>query len=91
MRDDSLGPKARSTDPADYQRVPRPVAAMAKDFPDGTAPFLPVGAALYEIRGYAVSCRIAAEDHGKLVVYVAEREVNGRSTPVCGNDHSPPP
>src|SRR4030095_3608873 len=26
---------ARSTDPQDYQRVPRPVAAMAKDFPDG--------------------------------------------------------
>src|SRR5262245_53011471 len=26
---------ARSTDPADYQRVPRPVAAMAKDFADG--------------------------------------------------------
>src|SRR5262249_7127170 len=25
----------RSTDPADYQRGPRPVAAMAKDFPDG--------------------------------------------------------
>lgn len=25
----------RSTDPADYQRVPRPVAAMAKDFPGG--------------------------------------------------------
>jgi AraC-like DNA-binding protein/mannose-6-phosphate isomerase-like protein (cupin superfamily) len=25
----------RSTDPADYQRVPRAVAAMAKDFPDG--------------------------------------------------------
>jgi AraC-like DNA-binding protein len=25
----------RSLDPADYQRVPRPVAAMAKDFPDG--------------------------------------------------------
>ena len=28
-------PRARSTDPRDYQRVPRPVAAMAKDFPDG--------------------------------------------------------
>ncbi len=28
-------PAARSTNPADYQRVPRPVAAMAKDFPDG--------------------------------------------------------
>ena len=27
--------RARSTDPQDYQRVPRPVAAMAKDFPDG--------------------------------------------------------
>jgi AraC-like DNA-binding protein len=27
--------QARSTDPADYQRVPRPVAAMAKDFADG--------------------------------------------------------
>jgi AraC-like DNA-binding protein len=26
---------ARSIDPADYQHVPRPVAAMAKDFPDG--------------------------------------------------------
>lgn len=26
---------ARSTDPVDYQRVPRPVAAMAKDFADG--------------------------------------------------------
>ena len=62
-----------------------------KDFPDGTAPFLPVGAALYEIRGYTVSCRIAAEDQGKLVVYLAEHEVNGKSAPVCGNDHSPPP
>ena len=28
-------PRHRSTDPADYQRVPRPVAAMAKDFPAG--------------------------------------------------------
>jgi len=27
--------RARSTDPADYQRVGRPVAAMAKEFPDG--------------------------------------------------------
>jgi AraC-like DNA-binding protein len=26
----------RSTDPADYQEVPRPIAAMAKDFPDGS-------------------------------------------------------
>ena len=28
-------PPERSTDPADYQRVPRAVAAMPKDFPDG--------------------------------------------------------
>ena len=28
-------PTDRSTDPADYQRVPRAVAAMPKDFPDG--------------------------------------------------------
>ena len=27
--------RARSTDPADYQRVPRPIAAMAKDFAAG--------------------------------------------------------
>ena len=27
--------RPRSTDPADYQRVPRPVAAMAKDFTAG--------------------------------------------------------
>jgi len=33
----ALAPRTRlrSTDPADYQRVPRPVAAMAKDFPAG--------------------------------------------------------
>lgn len=30
-------PAARSTDPRDYQRVPRPVAAMAKSFADGAA------------------------------------------------------
>ncbi len=30
-----LPPPTRSTDPADYQRVPRAVAAMPKDFPDG--------------------------------------------------------
>jgi AraC-like DNA-binding protein/quercetin dioxygenase-like cupin family protein len=29
------GQAARSTDPADYQRLPRPVAAMAKDFAAG--------------------------------------------------------
>lgn len=28
-------PGRRSTDPLDYQRVPRPVAAMPKEFPDG--------------------------------------------------------
>ena len=28
-------PRAKSTDPRDYQRVARPVAAMAKDFADG--------------------------------------------------------
>ena len=30
-----LSPAERSTDPADYQNVPRAVAAMPKDFPDG--------------------------------------------------------
>ena len=30
-----MTPATRSVNPADYQRVPRPVAAMAKDFPDG--------------------------------------------------------
>jgi hypothetical protein len=63
----------------------------SKDLPDGTAAFLPLGTALYEIRGYTVSCRIAAENGGKLVVYLAQHEVNRRPTPVCGNDHSPPP
>jgi AraC-like DNA-binding protein len=35
MSSSVASPAARSTDPADYQRVPRPVAAMAKDFADG--------------------------------------------------------
>ncbi len=30
-----MAPPARSTDPDDYQSVPRPLAAMAKAFPDG--------------------------------------------------------
>lgn len=34
-RPDTHGPARRSTDPRDYQRVPRPVAAMAKSFADG--------------------------------------------------------
>ena len=34
-RQAALPPAERSTDPADYQNVPRAVAAMPKDFPDG--------------------------------------------------------
>jgi len=49
---------------------------------DGTAAFLPAGAAVFEVRGYPPSCRLAGYVDGQLRVYLAQRDLHGESGPV---------
>ncbi len=49
---------------------------------DGSAAFLPAGAAIFEIRGYPPRCRLAAYWGGRLRVYLAQRDLHGHSAPV---------
>jgi len=48
----------------------------------GTAAFLPVGSAIYQVRGYPASCRLAAYLHGRLQVYLAQDTVHRHAAPV---------
>lgn len=48
---------------------------------NGSAAFLPAGAAVFEVRGYSPRCRLAAYVGGKLHVYLAQHDVHGHSTP----------
>ena len=57
----------------------RPVTSL----PDGTAPFLRVGTSIHRLAGHPVECRVAVAEDGGFTVYVAQREVNGRSVPAC--------
>jgi hypothetical protein len=49
---------------------------------DGTAAFLAVGAAVYEVRGYPPSCRLAAYLYGRLQVYLAQTTVRQHVRPL---------
>ncbi len=49
---------------------------------DGSAAFLPAGAAVYEVLGYSPRCRLAGYWGGQLRVYLAQRDVAGHSAPV---------
>jgi hypothetical protein len=49
---------------------------------NGTASFLAAGSAIYQVRGYAPSCRLAAYLHGRLQVYLAETTVHHHAAPV---------
>jgi hypothetical protein len=67
----------------DDRRQPPPVI-------DGTAAFLRAGAAVYEIRGSAPRCRVAAYLDGRLTVYLAQRTVHGKDEPLpCALPRSP--
>ncbi len=48
---------------------------------DGSAAFLPAGAAVFEVRGYSPRCRLAGYVDGQLRVYLAQRELHGKSAP----------
>ena len=43
---------------------------------NGTASFLAAGSAIYQVRGYAPSCRLAAYLRGRLQVYLAQTSVH---------------
>lgn len=49
---------------------------------DRTAAFLAAGAAVYEVRGYLASCRLAAYLHGRLQVYLAQTTVHHHIEPL---------
>jgi hypothetical protein len=59
----------------DQQRGAAPVI-------DRTAAFLAAGAAVYEVRGYSPSCRLAAYLHGRLQVYLAQTTVHHHIEPL---------
>jgi len=51
-----------------------------------TASFLAPGSAIYQVRGYALSCRLAAYRHGQLQVYLAQTTLRHHTAPVpCAN------
>ncbi len=57
---------------------------------DGTASFLEAGSTVYQVRGYAPSCRLAAYLHGRLQVYVAQTTVHHHTAPVPCASHRLP-
>jgi hypothetical protein len=48
----------------------------------GSAAYLPAGAAVFEVRGYSPRCRLAGYVDGQLRVYLAQRDLHGKSAPV---------
>jgi hypothetical protein len=57
----------------DPHRGPVPVV-------NGTASFLPAGAAVYQVRDFLPACRLAAYLHGRLQVYFAQASVTPQRT-----------
>jgi hypothetical protein len=49
---------------------------------DGSAAFLPAGAAVYEVHGYSPRCRLAGYWGHQLRVYLAQHDVHGQSAPL---------
>lgn len=50
-------------------------------FRDGNSAYLPVGTAIFSVTGYRSDCRVAVIEEGKVRAYLAEHEVNHKSTP----------
>lgn len=49
---------------------------------NGSAAFLPAGAAVFEVRGYSPRCRLAGYVGDQLHVYLAQHDVHGQSRPL---------
>ncbi|GAB2815204.1 hypothetical protein GCM10022221_11370 [Actinocorallia aurea] len=52
-------------------------------YPDGTAPFVPVGTPVHRLRGLPVECAVVMELHGKMTVYYAMAPNADRPTRAC--------
>jgi len=52
-----------------------------------TASFLAAGSAVYQVRGYPPSCRLAAYLHGRLQVYLAQTTLHHHTAPVRCASH----
>lgn len=52
-------------------------------YPDGTAPFVPVGTPIHAVAGLPPECAVALELHGELTVYRAVVESPNRPEPAC--------
>lgn len=78
VRASQLGPvighiRCSLTASEDLHRGPPPII-------NGTASFLPVGAPIYDLRGYRPACRLAAYLCGRLQLYVAHADMEGQPT-----------
>jgi hypothetical protein len=49
---------------------------------DGSAAFLPAGAAVFEVRGYSPRCRLASYVSGQPHLYLAQHDLRGQSAPL---------
>jgi hypothetical protein len=67
----------------DYRRGAPPIIS-------GTAAFLAAGSAVYQVRGYLPSCRVAAYMDGKLQVYLAQTTVHQHTAPIRCALHQQP-
>jgi len=56
----------------------------------GTASFVAAGSAVYQVRGYLPSCRLAAYMDGKLQVYLAQTTVHHHGAPMPCALHQQP-
>jgi hypothetical protein len=54
---------------------------------NGTASFLEAGSAVYQVRGYAPGCRLAAYLRGRLQVYLAQTTAHHHTAPVPCASH----
>jgi hypothetical protein len=54
---------------------------------NGTASFLGAGSAVYQVRGHAPGCRLAAYLHGRLQVYLAQTTVQHHAAPAPCASH----
>ncbi|ROO91230.1 hypothetical protein EDD29_8982 [Actinocorallia herbida] len=68
-----------STGSADLAMEPHP-------YPDGSAPFVPVGTPVHGLRGLPVKCAVAMELHGKMTVYHAIAENADRPKEGCSRN-----
>jgi hypothetical protein len=57
------------------------IGTFPDDYRDGNAAYLKIGTPIYSVDGFPVSCRVAVIEDGKVVPFLAHREVDNHSVP----------